>query len=350
MLFGSKRLIGLDIGTSSIKVAEIEVNRKGADLLSFGMTATPLNSINGGDISNPSAISVAVQSLLSEIKMKKRSVSIGIWGTAVIVKKITIPKIEKKLIAEQIKWEAEQYIPFDVNDIVLDYHIINPQTSGETFDILLVAAQNDLVAQYNSVVTGSGMQMSVLDVSGFALANAFELNFGKTVGETIALLNIGAGVTNFVILSDGEVIFSRDIPVGGQSFTNEIHKEMGMTLTEAEAMKISASHGSAVPEQVQSIISNSNESVAEEIRNSFDFFAASNTGVNPQRIFYTGGCSVVPGLMEAIQRSLSLSCEMFNPFGRVRAKNKSLNEAYLQQVAPFAAVAVGLAVRKAGDM
>jgi len=350
MLFGSKRLIGLDIGTSSIKVAEIEVSRKGADLLSFGMTATPSNSILGGDISNPSAISVAVQSLMSEIKMKKRSVSIGIWGTAVIVKKITIPKIEKKLIAEQIKWEAEQYIPFDVNDIVLDYHIINPQTSGETFDILLVAAQNDLVAQYNSVVSGSGMQMSVLDVSGFALANAFELNFGKTVGETIAVLNIGAGVTNFVILSDGEVIFSRDIPVGGQNFTNEIHKEMGMTLAEAEAMKISASHGSAVPEQVQSIISNTNEVVAEEVRNSFDFFAASNTGVNPQRIFYAGGSSVVPGLMESIQRTLRLSCEMFNPFGRVRAKNKSLNAAYLQQVAPFAAVAVGLAMRKAGDV
>lgn len=350
MIFGSKRLLGLDIGTSSIKVAEVEVHRNGANLLSFGMTPTPVNSINNGDITNAQSISVAIQSLISELKIKRKNVVTGLWGTAVIIKKITIPKIERKLISEQIKWEAEQYIPFDVNDISLTYHIINPKTAGETYDILLIAAQNELVNTYIGVVSTSGLQLNVLDVSAFALANCFELNYGRLNGDTVAILNIGAGVTNFVIISAGEVVFARDIPVGGLNYTTEIHKELSISMNEAESMKISAAHGSAVPDQVQGAISATNEMVAEEIRNSYDFFSSSNAGLQVSRFFVTGGSSVIPGLIQQIQTGTGLACELFDPMSRIKSKNKKLTADYLQQVSPFSAVALGLALRQKGDV
>jgi len=349
MLFGSKKLIGLDIGTSSIKMAELDVGRNSVQLLSFGFAPTPAGALNGGEITNPAAIAQAVHALTFEMKSRRKQAATGMWGTAVIVKKITIPRIEKKLIAEQIKWEAEQYIPFDINDIHLAYHVINPNSNSETMDLLLIAAQREIVGQYVAAVTGAQLQSSVLDVSGFALANVFEANYGKVGGETVALLNVGAGVTNFVVLQGGEVIFSRDIPIGGFHYTNEIHKEMGVTLPEAESLKISAVAGSPVPDEIHSVLSATNEMVTDEIRNSFEFFAGSNAGVMITRCFLTGGSSVLPGLSEHIARVTMVPLEILNPFLRVKANAKNFNAKYLRQIAPFASVAMGLGLRKAGD-
>lgn len=330
-------------------MAELDVGRSSVQLLSFGFAPTPAGALNGGEITNPQAIGQAVQALSFEMKSRRKQVCTGMWGTAVIVKKITIPRIEKKLIADQIKWEAEQYIPFDINDIHLAYHVINPNSNSETMDLLLIAAQREIVGQYVSAITAAQLQTSVLEVSGFALANIFEANYGRVGGETIALLNIGAGVTNFVVLQGGEVIFSRDIPIGGFHFTNEIHKEMGVTLPEAESLKLSAVAGSPVPDEVHSVISTTNEMVTDEIRNSFEFFTGSNTGVMINRCFLTGGSSVVPGLSDHLSRVTMVPLEMLNPFLKVKVNSKNFNDNYLRQIAPFASIAMGLGLRKAGD-
>ena len=347
-LFGSKKIIGLDIGTSSIKVAELEVGRNSVQLVSFGFAPTPANSLNGGEVSDPATLSQAIRLLIAEMKTKRKYVSTGMWGTAVIVKKITIPRIDKKLISEQIKWEAEQYIPFDINNISLDYNVVKTASSEDTMDILLIAAQNELVSQYVQSVKGAGLEVGVLDVSGFALANIFEVNYGKIGGQSIALLNIGAGVTNFVVINNGEVIFARDVPVGGFTYTNEIHKEMGITLQEAESLKLSAVAQGPVPDEVHSIISATNDMITEEIRNSFEFFTGSNGSYQISRCFLTGGSSVVPGLLEQISRSTNVAMDVMNPFAKVRP-GKQFNQRYLQQIGPFAAVSMGLALRKPGD-
>lgn len=347
MLFGSKKLIGLDIGTSTIKIAEMEVGRGNVQLNSFGFVPTPASSLNGGEITNAGAISQVVQLLLKEIKTKRKLVCTGLWGTAVIVKKITIPRIEKKLISEQIQWEAEQYLPFDISTISLAYHVVNPNSTHETMDILLIAAQHEIVNQYRSAIHGSGAELGILDVSGFALANVFEVNYGRSK-DTIGLINIGSGVTNFVVLNQGEVIFSRDVAIGGFNYTNEISKELSITLPEAESLKLSAVNRGAVPDEVHSIISATNDLVTDEIRNSFEFFVGSNTGAAFSRCFVTGGSSSVPGLMEQISKATNVSTERMNPFNRIRAA-KSFTSAYLKQIAPFAAVAMGLGARQVGD-
>jgi type IV pilus assembly protein PilM len=348
MLFGSKKLIGLDIGTSTIKMAEMDVSGNKVQLQSFGFAPTPVGSLNSGEILNAAALSGAVKALTNEVRTKLKKVSTGLWGTGVIVKKITIPRIEKKMIADQLQWEAEQYLPFDINTISLGFHVINPNAANETMDILLIAAQHEIVNQYRSVVSGAGLQLGVLDVSGFAIANLFEVNYGRS-NETIGLINIGSGVTNFVVMMQGEVIFSRDVAIGGFNFTNEISKEMGVTLPEAESLKLSASNKEAVPDEVHSILSSTNDLITDEIRNSFEFFVGSNNGAAFNRCFVTGGSSSVPGLLEKVSQATGVQIEKMNPFLKVKA-GKNFSDAYLRQIAPFAAVAMGLALRKAGDV
>jgi len=348
VFFGAKKVVGLDIGTNTIKMAELNVSGGGASLISFGFIPTPAGSISGGEFNNIPALSDAIRTLILQAKIKRKNASVGMWGTSVIVKKITMPKIEKKLIAQQIRWEAEQYFPFDANEISLAHHLIHTPTSPDTMDVLLIAAQNLMVGQYQDIVIGAGLKLDVLDVSGFALANTFELNYGRIQGQTIALLNLGAGVTNFVVVNNGDVIFSRDIPFGGLNYTLEIHKEMGVSVSEAEALKLSAVTGGEVPEQVHSIINTVNAQMVEEIRNSFEFFSASSAGFNITQCFYTGGSSYIPNLIQAASQLTSIPFEPINPFIKVKPA-KGMSPDYLQQIGPFVSIVVGLGLRKAGD-
>jgi type IV pilus assembly protein PilM len=248
-----------------------------------------------------------------------------------------------------VRFEAEQYIPFDINEISLAHHVIASDDSADTMDILLIGAQNTLVSQYAQVVSGAGLKLQVLDVSGFALANSFELNYGKLPGQTVALLNMGAGVSNLVVVHNGEVIFSRDVPIGGGTYSSEIHKELGISLEEAESLKLSALGGAAeIPEQVPGIIANTNDMVTDEIRNSFDFFNSSAAGFTISRCYFTGGSSLTPNLTQQLSQATSIEFEQFDPFIKVK-KGKTISPAFAQQIAPIVSVSLGLALRKVGD-
>jgi type IV pilus assembly protein PilM len=347
MFFKSKKLIGVDIGSSTIKVAEMDVSGNKATLVSFGSVPTPQGSLNSGEVANPEALASSIRGLVSEIKSKRKNICAGLWGAGVIVKKITIPRVEKKMIADQLRWEAEQYLPFDINTISLGYHVINPAGTNDTMDVLLIAAQHEIVNQYRNLASSAGLDLAVLDVSGFAVANIFELNYGK-LEETVGILNIGSSVTNFLVLSRGETIFSRDVAVGGFNYTNEISKELGITLPEAESLKLSAGVGGSAPEEVTKIISTTNDLVTDEIRNSIEFFVGGNNGAGFARCFVTGGSSGVVGLSENIQQACSVTVESMNPFLKVKA-SKSFNANYLKQISPFCSVAMGLGIRKVGD-
>jgi type IV pilus assembly protein PilM len=349
MFFKSKKVIGLDIGTSSIKIAEVDVSRSGVQLVSFGIAPTPPNCTGAGEISDTFALGRAIQSLVSEISSSRKNAATAIWGTAVIVKKITIPKMDKNLVQDQIRFEAEQYIPFDINNMSLSHMILHSDSSADTMDILLVAAQNEIVGQYSQTVEGAGLNLNILDVSGFALANTFEYNYGKFKGESIGVLNFGSTITNFVVIHNGEVIFCRDIPVGGANYTTEIHKVMGISTSESEALKLSAVSGQEVPDDVHSVISATNEFIAEEIRNSFDFLSATTNGLTLQRCYYSGGSSSTSGLMETVTRITGVKMQAFDPFLKVKTNPKKFSPEYLHQIGSFAAVVLGLATREIGD-
>jgi type IV pilus assembly protein PilM len=349
MFFKSKKVIGLDIGTSSIKVAELDISGGSASLESFALMATPPNSVVSGEIQDPSQVGATIQLLLSEIKTKRKLASVGLWGTSVIVKKVTIPTMETKMIRDQIRFEAEQYIPFDVNNISLDFSVLSKSFSPDTLDVLLVAAQNEIVAQYVNAVSMAGLKVEVIDVSGFSLANVFEFNYGRFSNETVGLFNFGAAVTNFVVVSGGEIVFCRDIPVGGSNYTNEISKNMGVSLQEAESLKISASSKREVPEEVHSLISATSEAVIDEIKNSLDFLSATTAGLSLNRCYYVGGSAGTLGLIESLSRTTGLQFEHLNCFKKIKVNTKKFTTTYMQLIANYSSIALGLALRRVGD-
>jgi type IV pilus assembly protein PilM len=347
MFFRQKKIIGLDIGTSSVKLAELESSRGGYTLSKFAVQPIGPGAVNGGEIVDVGQVSQAIQAAAHASATKRKLVCSGMWGSSVVVKKIAMPRMEAKLVSEQVKWEAEQYIPFDVNEISLEHSILKGSSSPEVMDVLLVAAKQEFVFRYIEAIEGAGLKCAIMDVSGFALANCFEANYGATPG-TIALLNIGAGTTNLVVLTGGEAVFCRDISAGGFSYTNEIHRSMGVSLEEAEALKLSASYGQGAPDEVNSIISATNEAVVEEIRSSFDFYGATSGGGAISRFYASGGGVFTPGLVEGVAKATGIAHESFDPFRRVPFSQRAISGEYASQIRSIAGVAIGLGMRKPG--
>lgn len=333
-----------------MKIAELDVGRGGATLNSFVMAPTPPHAVSGGDIMDTAALSTIVSSIVQELKTKRKMVCTGLWGSSVIVKKISIPKMDEKVVGEQIRWEAEQYIPFDINEVNLDYKILKSLSSNaETMDILIVAARSDQAGKYVEIVSGASLECAILDVGGFALANCFEINYGIQNKQIVALLNIGASVTNFVILDHGEVVFCRDISVGGLTYSSEIQKSLSVSPEEAESIKLSACSGQEAPEEVPQILRNSHEIVGDELQGSFDFFMNTNGNATISKCYITGGGARVPGLMDHLSQVLKIPCENFDPFAAIKYNAKNISTNYLAEVRDFASVALGLGLRKIGE-
>lgn len=350
MFFGNKQMVGLDLGTNSIKMIELKAQGKSLKMTNFGMTPLPDGLVDGGEIIDPGALSRIIANLHRDLGLKSKVVCTGMFGAAVIVKKISMPRIDPKLISEQIQWEAEQYIPFDLNEVNLDYHLLRTQgQSTETMEILLVAAKHDYIIRYFEAIEGAGLKCATIDVNGFALANCFEMNYGIRKGETIALINIGSGVTNLVVVENGNVVFCRDIPIGGSVYNMEISRELGVSVQEAEELKIGYSQSSQSPAELANIITATNEMICEEIKDSFKFYDQSKTGESVSNIFLCGGSTKIPNLIEAISASTALNCQVMNPLQSVSFSDKVFTNDFIQEVMPFLPCAIGLGARRLGD-
>lgn len=350
MFFDSKKVIGLDIGTNSIKIVELDVSNRKTSVVSFGVIPTPAGTIVGGEIMDPATLSDSIKSLLEKTASKRKHASVGIWGNAVIVKRVALPKMDMQLLDEQIRWEAEQYIPFDIQEINLEYHVLNSsKNSIDTMDILLVAAKKDLIMNYLETVESSGISCTILDVSTFALANCFMRNYPDLSNDTSAIFDIGSGITNFVVVENGEAVFARDIPMGGNNYTMDIQKGMGVSVQEAEALKLDISLGRPAPDELKTIVQSSHESFCDELNRSLDFYTSTSNQGKIQKIFLTGGASLMIGLKESLANLSQIPVEIFNPFHIIQVEKDVISSEYISQIAPLAAVAVGLGLRKVGD-
>lgn len=346
MLFSSSKIIGVDLGSNSVKFIELEPVGNSFQLVSFHMAPTPLNSISNGQITDTAMLAEPIRQCLKEAKTKTKKAATGMWGGTIIIKKISIPKVEKAVLDETIRFEAEQYIPFDINSVALTYVPLSLVLSGDTMEVLVIAAKSDEVVQYIETLSLAGLQCGVLDANGIALANCFELNYGKRQGETIAIFNFGAEVTTFVVIYNGELIFCRELGIGGASITAEIARSLGISPSEAESFKISAIEGAEVPDQVHAAINSEVERMVDEIKNSVDFFGASNVGINIGRVFYSGGGSHIPALIQQVAIILGVNFEKLDPFKAIKIDSKKFNLSYIERVSNFAAIAIGLAARE----
>jgi type IV pilus assembly protein PilM len=352
--FGATSMVGLDIGSSSVKAVEISMKGNGQpfELTHLGVAKLPAEAIVQGAFLNSGAIAETVREALDDGKIKSKNVAAAVCGHSVIVKKVSLPVMTRDELDEQIRWEAEQYIPFDVNEVNLDFQILE-STGGEAqMDVLLVAAKKDLIDDYVQVINEAGLTPATIDVAAFAVENAYEANYDVNPEEVVALVNIGAQVVNISIVSGGAPAFTRDITTAGNQYTEEIQKALTISFDEAERIKLGSdpldSSHEVVPQEVEQAMRSVTETVVSEISRSLDFFAATTADSRIERVLLSGGSSKVSGFEAAFREKTELPVELLNPLARM-VPNSRFDSEMLSDLSPSLGVGVGLAMRRVGS-
>jgi type IV pilus assembly protein PilM len=343
----NKSLVGLDIGSSAVKAIELRQAGQGYKVSAIGVEPIPPDSIVDGAIIDSGAVADAIRRLFSTRPFKAKDVAAALSGNSVIVKKITLPVMGEQELAESIYWEAEQYIPFDIQDVNLDYQIIDSAGQG-TMEVLLVAAKKDKIADYTSVITQTGRAPVIVDVDAFALQNAYEVNYGLDAGSVVVLLNAGASAININILSGGQSVFTRDISMGGNAFTEAVQKELNLAYDAAEELKRGPTDDSNAYDEARPVLRAVTDNLLLEIEKTFDFFKATASSDHIDRIVLSGGASRVEGFADALKERFNTTVELFDPFRQVTFDAAKLGVSPAE-MAPLSAVALGLALRRMGD-
>jgi type IV pilus assembly protein PilM len=346
----AKSVVGLDIGSSTIKAIELKPSGKGHRVTAYASAPVPPDAIVDGAIIDAGAVADAIRRAFEAGPFKAKDVCASLSGNAVIVKKITLPVMTETELGDSIQWEAEQYIPFDIQDVNLDYQILDPGTGPEArgnMEVLLVAAKKEKIGDYTSVIAQAGRTPVVVDVDAFALQNAYEANYGANPGDVTVLLNAGASAININIMQGGRSVFTRDISIGGNAYTEAVQKELDVPFESAEQLKKGTPVDGATFEEAQPVLRAVTENVLLEIQKTFDFFKATAASDRIDRVMLSGGASRVDGFQEMLQERFSTPVEGFDPFRTVTWDAKKLGDP--AAIASTAAVAVGLALRRVGD-
>src|SRR5512140_2271976 len=346
----AKNLVGLDIGSSAIKLVELKEGKEGRfQLLKAGLESLSPEAIVDGAIMDSSLVVETIARLLSATAVKNTNMAVAVSGHSVIVKKIQLPTMPEEELSESIRWEAEQYVPFDINDVYLDYVILDPGIGAETMGVLLVAAKKEKVDDFKNVVTQAGRVPSLVDVDAFALQNCFEVNYGLDATRVISLVNIGASVMNVNILAQGQTVFWRDITFGGNQFTESLQKAYSLNFEQAEALKKGEPVAGQSRQSIEPVLRGVSEDAAAELQKTLDFFQATSGADKVDSVMIAGGGAKVARLDEVLRDKFCLSVEIMNPFRAIPAAERAADPNWLAEVAPALAVAVGLGLRKAGD-
>ncbi len=355
-MFGrSRNLVGLDIGDSSIKVVELKEQGKGRgyELVRLGWEPLSSEAIVDGQIMDAQLVTETIQRLFQRCKLKSSTpVATALCGHHVIVKRISLPVMSDAELAESIHWEAEQYIPFDIEDVNLDYQILEGSSlSGEgNMDVLLAAAKRDKINDYIGVVNQAGLNPQAVDIASFAMQNAFEANYDFEPDQVVALVDIGSAVSSISVLHGGSSVYWRDINIGGNQYTDAIQKELNLSADQAEQLKRGEEIDGIPYERVQPTLSAVTEDIGTEIQKTLDFFKQiSATDQALDRLYLTGGTAQIVHMKESLAERLGTQVELFNPFRKIPPASKEATAELINEMMPTASVAVGLALRKPGD-
>src|SRR6056297_2734633 len=293
MIFAPKnQLIGLDIGSRAIKAAEVVETKNGWELKKFGSIDIEPGAIEEGVIKNPDVLSNAINQLFDLYSFRKKTVAISIGGYSVIVKNINIQKMPEEQLADSLNFEAEQYIPFDINDVNIDFQLLgeNEQNPNQ-MNVLLVAAKKDMVSDYINLIEMAQLNLCIIDIDAFALQNIYEANYdaGESAGENIALIDIGASKTSLNILKDQVSVFMRDVSLGCNQINYKIASMANCSMSEAENMKLSESPEKLSVRDLRQIESAVVSDWCSEIRRALDFFYSTNREDQIKQIVLSGG-------------------------------------------------------------
>jgi len=343
---GKKNLVGLDIGSSSVKAVELSRKGPALQLLNMGFENLQTDTIVDGQIMELNNVSNVISNIFNEHQIRTPRVAAGVSGHSVIVKNIVLPAMSQEELQESFSWHAEEHIPFDIADVNLDYELTSKST--ESLHVLMAACKSDKIANVKQAIQLAGKQPVIIDVDAFALQNCYEVNYQPKAGEIVALLNIGAATMNINILNGTRSVFARDASVGGSQYTSLLQKELGLSFEQAEGVK----RGMPLPDgiearPIQPIIETVSDILALEVKKTIDFYraTAAEGDTTIQKILLAGGGSKLPGLSDYLSRRFEIPVEVFNPFRQIEVDNKKFDPDYMREIIPEMAVAVGLALR-----
>src|SRR6202140_3007117 len=345
-MFGNgkqKPVVGLDIGSSSIKAVELKSTKAGYELVSFGLEPLAQDTVVDGAIMDAPLVAGAITNIFETQKVKTKNVATAVSGHSVIVKRVSLPSMTEEELYDRIQSEASQHIPFDIADVNLDHQLL--ESVDSQMDVLLVAVKKDKILNHTNVLAQAGKTSSVVDIDAFALQNCFEVNYDPDPGQTVALLNIGASVMNISIVRGGIPLFTRDVSVGGNQYTDALQKELDLSFDDAERLKKGDTLPTVTDEQKGQILRSVSDILTLEIQKTFDFFRATASGENIQKIVVAGGSSRVAGLVDLLREEFAMPVEELNPFRKVLVNPSRHSDDQIREMSPRLAIAVGLALR-----
>lgn len=338
-----KTAIGLSIGSSSVKLVELARTGKGWKLLHFGVVQLPDDVIVNREVINPIAVVEAIKSLVGQMKLKSENVCTSLSGTSLIIKRMMLEVPNMRELQDQVFWEAEQYIPFEISDVVMDFEVLSRAKDGKT-DVLLVAAKRAFLDSYMNCIHDAGLSPKIVDVDYFALQNLYEANYPATPDQAVAVVDIGASSLKIVVVHQGIPVFTKDSAVGGRNLTSEIQRQLNLTYLDAETLK-TGDQAQGLPQEVSELMTIMSENFATEIKRALDFYNASSTGAPVSYILLAGGSAKIPDLSRIVEEKTGLPTQMANPFNAISYDPGVFNPEYIEAIGPLASIPVGLALR-----
>jgi type IV pilus assembly protein PilM len=348
-MFGAKGIVGLDIGSSYLKVVQLKESRSGYELELFDMLPISPELIVEGSIIDSIRLTESLRELVRKARIKAKDAVISISGhSSVIIKRISLPEMSEEELSESIKFEAEQYVPFDIEDVNLDFQILGPKEEPGQMDVILVAVKKDVINDYVSVVKEAGLNAVIVDVDAFALENMYGINYEVEAGRNVALVNIGASTVNINILKGGVSVFTRDSSIGSNIHTDALQKEFNVSFEEAERLKRGEPVEKVKPEDAAALIMSASNEIFSEVSRSLDYFRGSTLQTDVQGVILSGGCALIRNFPRLLSEKIGIEVSVAEPFRNVVIPRK-FEMSLMEELAPIAAVAVGLATRRPGD-
>ena len=337
-------VVGVDIGSHAVKVCQLKRTDKAYAVVNLGSVTLPEGAVDDGTLNEPEVVGEKISELFKQLKIKKKKIGFSISGYSVIVKKVNLAVMSEDELEEHIQTEAEQYIPFDLDDVYLDFQDLKTNTGkDDRTDVMLVAAKQEIVDEYLEMFEELNLKPVIVDVDGFALENTYEYNYPKN--ENVALVDIGASKMNINIISEGVSVVARDIVVGSQQLTEQIETAFDLTFEEAEALKLGQIPAEEKQQEIEEIFSTTCTQWVLEIKKAIDLYQANHIEAPLSRLVLSGGGSKVAGLVEYLENETGLAVELFNPFSNMTVNSKKIDPDYLNSIGPEMAIATGIAIR-----
>lgn len=347
---GNRTLVGVDIGLSAVKIAEIEGNKETKEYNLKSYASVPLleGAIIEDEIQNEDDIAEALAQAFKKIKTQTDMVCLGVSGPNTVARRLQLAGGTVEEIEDQVVWEAEQYLPFEIEESAVSFHVMG-ENEGGGVDVLVAAAKNTVIEQFKAIMEKAELRIKILDLNILSIVNVFEIVMGEKLdepGQSYMLIDLGAQKTELIIYKNNMIVFSKEIAVGGVMITEEIQRQMGVNYYEAEDLKITGDENGNLPEEILEIIDDVIEAFFSEIKKTIDFYVSSTSDESMVGCYVTGGSSLTPGVVEGLEAILGVDVGVLNPFEAIGYNEKNFTEQQVNDIAYRGVSVIGLAMRE----